>query len=228
MSRETGEEDHRGLSIQVPIPLSEQSLFRLESTDTVLEFLARNRYESVTQTDLAANLDSSESSVQRAVDVLAANDLVDTTYDGNRKYVQIQRERLSIPDDPFLEIRQTAFEPPVKAAVEELRAALDDVVGIVLYGSVASGEADRRSDVDLWVAVRAERARNQRIANEIVAELEAQRFDGERYAFHVVVESLETIPSFTDDVTNILRSGIVLFESPEFDRLRTLLVRDVE
>lgn len=212
----------------MPIPLSEQSLFRLESTDDVLEFLARNRYDSFTQTELAANVDSSESSVQRAVEVLAANNLIDTTYDGNRKYVQIYRERLSVPDDPFQEIRQSTFEPPVKAAVEELRSDLDDAVGIVLYGSVASGEADRRSDIDLWVAVRAERARNQRIANEIVAELEEQRFNGERYAFHVVVESLETIPSFTDDVSNILRSGIVLFESPEFDRLRTLLVRDLE
>ncbi|AGN01330.1 DNA polymerase beta domain-containing protein region/nucleotidyltransferase family protein [Salinarchaeum sp. Harcht-Bsk1] len=228
MSRDTGADAERGLSVTLPVPLPDDSLFGLASTDAVIEYLARNRTESIAQTDLADRIDSPESSVQRAVDVLAANDLVEVRYEGNRKLVRINRSRLDVPDDPYLEIPQAEFQAPVRAAVGRLRSELDQVVGIVLYGSVANGTADRRSDVDLWVVVRSNRAANQRAANEIVADLEAQRFDGERYAFHVAVESTESLPAFTEDVRAILRAGIVLHETDEYQQLHELLRREQE
>lgn len=228
VSRNTGEDRDRGLAIELPVPLPDESLFGLGSTNAVLEFLARNRDESIAQTDLAERIDAPESSVQRAIDVLAANDLLDVTYDGNRKFVRIDRQRLSVPDDPYQQIPQQTFEAPVREAVEQLRSELDGVLGIVLHGSVARGEADRRSDADLWVVVREDRAANQRAANEVVADLKTQRFDGDRYAFHVTVESVESIPAFTDDVRAIVRSGIVLAESEEFRELRETLRREQE
>jgi predicted nucleotidyltransferase len=48
---------------------------------------------------------------------------------------------------------------------------LESVVGIGLYGSVARGEADRRSDIDLWVFVAEDRLENQRTANHVRQDL---------------------------------------------------------
>lgn len=228
MGQNTGENRRRGLSIELPVPLPDESLYAIGCTDAVLEFLARHRFDSVTQTELAAQVDRSESSVQRAVDVLAANDLVEVAYDGTRKHVRIDRQRLSVPDDPYLQIPQSEFQAPVKAAVERLREDLDEVIGIVLYGSVARGEADRRSDVDLWIVVRGDRAETQRRANDVVVDLEEERFEGERYEFHVAVETLESIPAFTEDVAEILRSGIPMHDSEQFRTLRELLMEEVD
>jgi predicted nucleotidyltransferase len=69
---------------------------------------------------------------------------------------------------------------PVREAVDELRTELESIVGIALYGSVARGGADRRSDIDLWVLVEEDRMVAQRAANEVRQELEAREFDTTR------------------------------------------------
>ena len=54
----------------------------------------------------------------KAVDTLVANDLITDRRDGNTRLVQINRERLSRPDDPLLQIPQAEFHAPVRTAVE--------------------------------------------------------------------------------------------------------------
>jgi len=155
--------------------------------------------------------------------------------DGRRKLVRINRDRLVVPDDPVLQIPQAAYHQPVRVAVDRLSERLSAVVGIVLYGSVARGEADRRSDIDLWVAVDDNRAENQREANAVRNELEQREFDrrprlptdgveSDRYEFHIVVESIEAVPSFEDDVREIVLSGIPLYVTEAFTTLRNALV----
>lgn len=211
-------------SILVPVPAGDSNLYGNSATDDILLFLSRHRFEQFTQRELTAHINYSEPTVRRAVDVLQNNDLVEVDHDGNRNRVGINRERLSIPDDPFLRIPQTEFQQPVKAATEKLQSALEELVGIVLYGSVARGEADRRSDIDLWVVVNGKRAENQREASEVERQLEDQAFDGQRYDFHVAVESTASIPAFTEDISRILRSGISVYETESFETLRNTLV----
>ncbi len=155
--------------------------------------------------------------------MLAENDLVEYKPEGNRKPVQINRTRLAVPDDPLLRVPQEEYHEPVKAAVDRLQSDLDEVLGIVLYGSVARGEADRRSDIDLWVAVDESRAAAQRAVNRIADELEERRFGGERYAFHIAVESVDSIPAFTDDIREIVVSGITVYETEAFQTLQNIL-----
>lgn len=228
MSRNSNSDPDAGISIRVPIPASEPALYGRGAVDDVLLYLSRQRYEAFTPREITDHVDHAESSVRRAIEVLEGNDLVVVEREGNRTPVRINRERLSVPDDPVLRIPQAEFHQPVKTATDRVEAELDDVLGVVLYGSVARGEADRRSDVDLWVAVRNDRPANQRAASRVEDDLESRRFDGERYGFHVVVESVESIPAFTDDVSEILRTGIVLSGTEEFEQLRTLLVEEGE
>jgi predicted nucleotidyltransferase len=137
--------------------------------------------------------------------------------------VQINRERINKPADPVLRIPQAAFQPPVRAAIDELLDELESVIGIQVYGSVARGEADRRSDIDLWVLVQENRSRNQRRANDVANTLGDRQFDGDRYEFHIVVEAPNSLPQFTEDIAHIVASGIPVYETDEYDQFRAIL-----
>nr|WP_267903144.1 nucleotidyltransferase domain-containing protein [Natronococcus pandeyae] len=190
----------------------------------MLLFLIRHRDESFSMTDIAEVVDYTRPTITKTVDVLSNNDLVVEERDGSRRMVQINRDRLTLPDDPYLEIPQSEFHAPAKAAMEALLNELDGVLAVVLYGSVARGEADRRSDIDLWVLVREDRMGNQRRANRVRQSLEEDAFDGERYAFEIDVEGLQAIPNYADELREILRDGIAIHRTNEFDTVRKMVL----
>jgi predicted nucleotidyltransferase len=210
--------------ISVDVPLRDGRLFGSEATDEVLVFLIRHRDDSFSMTDVAEAVDYTRPTVTKVVDVLSGNDLVVEEREGTRRLVQINRDRLSLPDDPVLEIPQSEFHTPAKGATEAILEALDGVLAVVLYGSVARGEADRRSDVDLWVLVREDRMANQRRANRVRQTLEDERFDGDRYAFEIDVEGLRAVPNYADELREILRGGIALHRTDEFDTVREMVL----
>ncbi|TKX52437.1 nucleotidyltransferase domain-containing protein, partial [Halorubrum sp. SP9] len=55
---------------------------------------------------------------------------------------------------------------------------IDNLLGIVIFGSVARGEADRQSDIDCFVVVDGDRTTARRQVTDVVAELQSERFDG--------------------------------------------------
>lgn len=217
-----------GSTIAVDVPARNSDLFRSQAVHEVLSFLSRYYAEEFSITELGEAVDYSQPSVSKAVDVLAANDLVVERREGTARNVRINRGRLSRPDDPFLRIPQPEFQLPVRAAVDELVDRLDDVVAIVLYGSVARGEADRRSDVDLWVLVRDGRAESRRTVNEIERDLAEREFEGGRYDFDIDVEAVSSVPRYTDDVRDIVLSGIPVYETAEFETVENLLRNEVD
>ncbi len=210
--------------ITVDIPLLDGRLFKGEATDDILLFLTRHHDESFSMTDIAEAVDYTRPTITKTVDVLSSNDLVVEERDGSRRLVQINRDRLTRPDEPYLEIPQSEFHAPVKAATEVLLDELDGVLAVILYGSIARGEADRRSDIDLWVLVREDRMGNQRRANQVRQSLEADTFDGNRYAFEIDVEGLQAVPNYADDLQEILRDGIAIHRTNEFDTVRDMVL----
>lgn len=215
-------------TVAVPVPAKDTDLFRYEATDHVLRFLADNPHANCTIRELGRLTDYSHPAVKNAVDVLAANGLVHVEAEGNRKQVAIERSRLTKPDDPILKIPQSDFHAPVRTAVEQVRETLDDVEGIVVFGSVARGNADRRSDVDLWVLVQEDRGTNQRRANEVAKELGEERFDGDRYEFHVLVESVRSALSVGNQIEEALSSGITVYDTETLRRFKRNVINDVE
>ncbi|MFD1514111.1 nucleotidyltransferase domain-containing protein [Halomarina rubra] len=210
--------------IALDVPSRDSRLFKSKATDDVLLFLTRNNTGSFSITELAEAVDYSRPTVTKTVDVLAENDIVVEQRDGTRRLVQINRDRLTIPDDPYLEIPQSEFHSPVQTATEALVEKLDDVLAVVLYGSVARGEADRRSDIDLWVLVREDRMSNQRRANELRQSLEEDTFDGNRYLFEIDVEGLQAVPKYVTDLQDILRTGIAVHQTDAFDTVRKMVL----
>lgn len=215
-----------GSKVALDIPLGDTALFGSQAVHAVLSLLSRYPAEEFSITELARTVDYSQPTVSKAVDVLSANDLVVERREGTSRTVRINRDRLQRPDDPFLEIPQPAFQPPVRTAVEQLVDELDGVVGTVLYGSVARGDADRRSDVDLWVLVEEDRMANQRAANRVRQRLEEQEFDTGRYEYDVDVEALPAVPNYAAELREILSEGLVVYETEEFETVRELLFHE--
>jgi predicted nucleotidyltransferase len=213
----------RGSKIALDIPTQNTDLFGSQAVHDTLSFLCRYHTDEFSITELTDAVDYSQPSVSKAIDVLAANDLVVERRDGNRRTVYINRDRLSRPDDPILEIPQSEFQKPVRAAVDALTDRLQPVIGIVLYGSVARGDADRRSDIDLWVLVEEDRMENQRTANHVRQDLEDKAFDTGRYVFEIDVESLPAVPNYTADLREILSDGIIIHRTEKFDTVQSMI-----
>lgn len=217
-----------GVTVSLSIPVQDPDLFKHKATNDLLLLLSRHRFEEFTIGELARQTGHTKPAVSRAVDVLSGNDLVAEESEGNRRLIQINRERLTVPDDPLMQIPQEEFQEPVKAAVEALRDGLEEVLGIVLYGSVARGEADRRSDIDLWVLVAENRAEAQRRVNELELDLEEETFDGERYSYDIDVEEVSSVPRYTRDIREIVLSGITMYETEQFEKIQKLLRNEVD
>jgi len=212
-----------GSKIVLDVPAQDTNLFKSQAVHEVLSFLSRYHTNEFSITELTDAVDYSQPSISKAVNILAANDLVTDHREGNTRLVQINRERLLHPDDPFLQIPQAEFHTPVRTAVDELVEQLDDIVGIVLYGSVARGDADRRSDIDLWVLVEEDRMANQRTANRIRQDLEDREFDTGRYAYEIDVESLPAVPNYTAELRDILSDGLVVHDTENFETVRKMV-----
>lgn len=210
--------------ISVDVPLRDDRLFRREATGDILLFLVRHDDEAFSMTDLAEAVGYTRTTVTKTVDLLSSNDLVDEDRAGTRRLVCINRDRLMRPNDPVLEIPQSEFHTPVRVATEEILDDLDNVLAVVLYGSVARGEADRRSDIDLWVLVREDRLSNQRRANRVRQDLEERTFDGDRYAFEIDVEGLQAVPNYPDEIREIFADGLAVHRTNEFDTVRRMIL----
>lgn len=223
MESKTNTDTGAGSKVSLDIPTQDTTIFKSQAVHDVLSFLCRYHTDEFSITELADAVDYSRPTITKAVDTLVANDLVTDRRDGNTRLVQINRERLSRPDDPLLQIPQAEFHTPVRTAVEHLLEQLDTAIGIVLYGSVARGAADRRSDIDLWVLVEEDRMTNQRTANTIRKDLEEQAFDTGRYAYEIDVEALPAVPSYTEELQEILSDGIVIHDTEKFETVREMV-----
>jgi predicted nucleotidyltransferase len=226
MNHQTNSNGPDGVSISLSIPVKDPDLFKSKATNDILLFLANHRFEQFSLREVATQIGHAHQTVRRAITPLVENNLVVETPDGTQRLVQINRQRLTIPDEPFLRIPQPKFQQPVKAAVDELTTGLDGVVGIILYGSVARGEADRRSDIDLWVLTQGNRATNQREANAVARDLEDTAFDGDRYAYDIDVEAVQALPAYTDDIRKIVVSGIPVDKTDNFEIVENLLLEE--
>ena len=224
MQTEPNVEKDNTAQVTVDVPLRDGRLFAGETMSETLFFLIRHRDESFSMAHIAEAVGYTRPPVTKAIDILSNNDLVVEERDGTRRMVHINRDRLALPGDPYLEIPQSEFHAPVKAATERLLDELDGVLAIVLYGSVARGEADRRSDIDLWGLVREERMENQRRANRVRQSLEDETFGGDRYAFEIDIEGLQAVPNYADELGEVLQDGIAVYRTDEFETVRRMVL----
>jgi predicted nucleotidyltransferase len=211
-------------TVELPIPTPDPNLFRHTATDDLLQLLLDTPYEQFTIRELSRLTDNAAQSVKRAVDVLEANGLVVVEAEGNRRLVGINRTRVTKPDDSVLRIPQPEFQGPVRAALDRIRDELAEVHGVLVFGSVARGQADRRSDIDLWVLA-GDRA-DQHRANELAKALGQKQFDGDRYELQILVETLESARSHGDRLEDAFADAITLEDSDTLHELKHEVMSD--
>jgi predicted nucleotidyltransferase len=203
--------------ILLPIPLGEDRVFRNQSMDDILELLYRNPHSEFGVRQLREITEHGAKTVDTAITLFTQLGVITTRRDGNKKLVSINRDRVQKPDDPILEISQEEFRDPVKTFLDEVDQAEAEIVGIILFGSVARGEADRASDIDLQVIISGELTEARRELHDIRQEVEGQKFDGERYELQLLVESVESAESYGEKLREIFSEGIKLRETNELE-----------
>lgn len=167
-----GETNAAGASLALPLPISSGDLFKHRASAPILNFLADNPEFDLSVRQLSRLTDVSARATTDAVDALAESDLVEVRQAGNARRVRINRARLQDPGDPIERIPQTPYRTPVRMITHYVRDELDDLLGIVLFGSVARGEADRQSDIDLWILVGDDLLAQRNEANRLARHLE--------------------------------------------------------
>lgn len=225
MARHNGADAHTGqATVELPVPAPDPDLFRHTATDHLLRLLLDNPYERYTIRELGRLTDNAAQTVKRAVDVLEANGVVVVDTEGNRRLVGINRMRVSKPDDPILRIPQPEFHQPVRTALDRLRNELGEIEGVLVFGSVARGRADRQSDIDLWILA-ADRA-DQHRANELAKELGQERFDGDRYEFQFLLETPASARDHGDRLEDVFVDAITLVDSETLRELKQEVLSD--
>ena len=210
--------------VSVDYPFPEERVFRYRAMQDILHHLVNEPFDAFTQKELAEIVDADISTVSRSVDLLERMGVI-TVEDGRPSRVRIDHDHLEKPD-PILSIPQEEFRRPIHAFLEELQMRVNDtddletIVGIVLFGSVARGTADRRSDIDLLVVVEGTHVYGRRVGNEAAQAVQKQSFDGDRYEFEVLVETPESAVEYGSKLREIFDEGIALERSDAFGRVR--------
>lgn len=205
--------EDEGMYLRVPVPITGDGVFSHSATGPVLDLLIDNPGTAFTNRELRRLTGKGMGNVNGAVEALETLGVVAVDRDGRANQVSIEATKLHTPEDSISAIPQAEFHDPVRAVVDQLTERLDTDVGVVLFGSVARGEADRASDVDLFVVVEDDRMAAQREAHAIEDEVASRRFSGDRYEFHIVVETRDSSVR-RDGMREILVEGLTLRDSP--------------
>jgi predicted nucleotidyltransferase len=180
----------------------------------ILHQLVNNPFEEFTQKELATITGADVSSVSRSVNLLEQVGVVTIT-EGKPTKIAIDQDHLTAAN-PLFAIPQQEFRKPGEAFLDELtddvRASekVDELVAVILFGSVARGSADRSSDIDRLVIVDGDPTFGRRLPSKLARELEDQAFQGERYQFEILVETTESARSHGEKLREIFDDGIVL------------------
>jgi predicted nucleotidyltransferase len=223
---------NRGITVCIGVPPDDETrVFRIGAADDVLTLLVDAHETEFTIPELVDATGAARSTVWRAVDLLDELGVVRIRETPQRNYISINPSRLQ-KDDPVLAIEQPEFHEPVRAFVDAVRAVvteateIEDLVGIVVFGSVARGEADRQSDIDLFVVVDGNRTTARRCVTDVVADLGERRFDGDRFDFEPYVESTESARSAGTKLQEIFGEGITVYGGDRIQTIRKAVFAD--
>lgn len=219
MSDEKGEGDSEA-RVSISIPLPEEQVFRYKAADDILELLYRDPHTEFTVTRLRNATGHGGKSVDNAISILSALELIEKRKEGRKSLVEINQGRITKPEDPILEIPQEEFREPVRASLKALETVDVEIVGVLLFGSVARGEADRASDIDLQVIIDGKLTKARRDIGEIRQEVEKQKFNGDRYELQVLVESVKSAESYGEKLREIFNEGIRLRETEKLEEVQ--------
>jgi len=217
--------DFDGIHVCIPVPVPDAGVFSHDATAPVLQLLIDNPETSFTNRELHRLTEKGLGNVNATVQVLEALDVVTVDRDGRANQVRINSAKVLSPADPITTIPQDEYHAPVRRVVDLVTDRIGEDAGIVLFGSVVRGDADRASDIDLFVVVEDDRMAAQRTAHAIEDELASEQFHGDRYEPHIVVETQESAVTH-DQIRDVLTEGLTLRETQALDAVKEEVFAD--
>ncbi len=193
----------------------------------VLSRLIEEPYNEFTIGQLAKMVDGNQATVSKAVKLLRELGTIQTRKEGRKQYVSIHRDRLTKPD-PILSIPQSDFHKPIRAFADRVQAEVNQLVGVLLFGSVARRTANRASDIDLLVFVEDDKTQARRTVQSVVSTLQETKFDGNRYTFEALVETTESAKRTGDRLRQQFDEGLILIGSNQLSDIRAEIYVDGE
>ena len=217
--------------LHVPFPFGEEQVFRYQAAEDILELVIRNPFKEFSVRQLRDITNNGSKTTTHGVNLLQQLGLVRIDESGRSREVRLNREQVSLPDEPLFALPQDEFREPVRAFVERARREVPAFSALIVFGSVARGEADRQSDIDTWILIDNEDKLLQarRVATGIAADLSDQRFgeSSNRYEFEVLVESVESAVSHgkaDDGIEEVLSEGIVIEDSEALTHVKEVVL----
>ena len=217
--------DRNGAGVLIPIPLPKDRIFRNQAMDDILEFLYRNPHDEFSVRELRDITGHGGQTVNDALEYFLELGLIKTRREGNKKLISINRKMIQKPKDPVMRIPQEEFRAPIRGFIKEIENLGDEILGVMIFGSVARGEGDRTSDIDIFIVVEEDLLQFRRKIQEIRQAVEEQRFEGSRYEYQVMVESLKTAREYEGKLKTIFSEGIPVKDTDEFQELRGGVLR---
>ena len=215
-------DEKSGVFLKLPLP--NQQIFRYQAADDILELLYRNPHREFTITQLRETTDHGGKSVDNAVRILESLDLIQRRKEGRQSLIQINQSKIQKPDDPVLEIPQEEFRKPVRQFIEKAKEQQgENLVAVILFGSVARGEADRASDIDIQTIVEEDLLEARRNLHNIRQTIEEKKIDGNRYEIQLLVESTESAGSYGEKLQEIFSQGITLHSTEKLEDVREVV-----
>ncbi|HEC77358.1 MAG TPA: nucleotidyltransferase domain-containing protein [Thermoplasmatales archaeon] len=114
----------------------------------VLQLFFSNPYHEVYLRELARKADASVFSVKRIVDELVKEGMLLERKNGNMRYIKANMDNLFFR---YLKIAFSIKKIEESGLIEYLIKNIPALSSIILFGSIAKGEDDEKSDVDLLV-----------------------------------------------------------------------------
>jgi predicted nucleotidyltransferase len=223
MTDESTEEFHiDGSGVYIRFPLPDERLFRNKATEDILRLFLKNLDSEFTVTELREITGHGGDTVQTAIEVLEAADLIQTRAEGRKKLISANTARFNAQYGT-LAIPQEEFRKPVRGFLKGTENLDIDIVGIILFGSVARGEADRASDIDIQVIVDHKLTEARRELHEVRQTIENKTYDGERYEIQLLVESVESAKNHGKKLQEIFMEGIELYATEKLDEVKEVV-----
>lgn len=214
-----------GTHVCIPVPVGDRDAFRHDAMPDILQLLTDNPGKTFSNRELHRLTGKGMSNVNAAVRSLEEIGVIRVDRDGRSNRVQINAAKLIRSDDPVTTIPQLEYHDPVREVRDRITGEIGSDVGIVLFGSVARGDADRASDIDVFIVVEDGRMAAQRQAHSIEDDVASERFDGDRFEPHIVVETRDSAVTH-DRIRDVLVEGITLHDTEVLDAVKQEVFAD--
>lgn len=124
-------------------------LFKSKKVMEIINYFIENQDAELYQSEISRKLKISRNTAFKWLNILNKKDILKTRISGKMKYFKLNKDNVIV--------KQIKILINVAMLSEILKYLKDEGVEVYLYGSVARGEDDKESDVDLLITGKMER-----------------------------------------------------------------------